>query len=74
MMVQSLKLKKNINDKEWDRASRIEIKFSLIENKERKMVSWKMFYNKILIDWICKILGKNSDDACMHASWWLLEG
>jgi len=33
MMVQSLKLKKNVNDKEWDRASRIEIKMRSINVK-----------------------------------------
>jgi len=33
MMVQSLKLKKNDNNKEWDRASRIEIKMRSINVK-----------------------------------------
>jgi hypothetical protein len=45
MMVQSLKLKKNINDKEWDRASRIEIKMRSI-NVKIKAASLEDLYKK----------------------------
>jgi hypothetical protein len=45
MMVQSLKLKKNVNDKEWDRASRIEIKMRSI-NVKIKAASLEDLYKK----------------------------
>jgi len=45
MMVQSLKLKKNINDKEWDRASRNEIKMRSI-NVKIKAASLEDLYKK----------------------------
>jgi len=45
MMVQSLKLKKNVNDKKWDRASRIEIKMRSI-NVKIKAASLEDLYKK----------------------------
>lgn len=45
MMVQSLKLKKNINDKKWDRALRIEVKVRSI-NVKIKEASLKDLYKE----------------------------